>query len=53
MVVMYLIHNSIVVVGRMQLNTKGVVGNCESEGRCRRISGLTNRIIAQLGYISM
>ena len=38
-------------MGRIQLNTKGVHREVESEGRCRQISGLTNRnhIRLQLG----
>ena len=31
------------VVGRIQLNTKGVSGDRESEERCRQILDLTNR----------
>ena len=30
-------------MGRIQPNTKGVHREVESEGRCRQISGLTNR----------
>ena len=34
---------SALVVGRIQPNIKGVHREVESEGRCRQISGLTNR----------
>ncbi len=34
---------SALVVGRTQLNSKGVHREVESEGSCRQISGLTNR----------